>query len=134
MRKSLITSLILHAAILVAALVVLPDPDKYKVQTQDAIQVDISQISDESKRKATAKSADKPIEKAAPKKVEEVKKVEPAPKVDEKVKTAVKEPVAEPPPPPPAPKVEEPKKEEPKPLDPDPLKDLLKKVEEEPKP
>ena len=30
--------------------------------------------------------------------------------------------------------MEEPKKEEPKPLDPDPLKDLLKKVEEEPKP
>ena len=132
MRKSLITSLVLHASILVAALVVLPDPDKYKVQPQDAIQVDISQITDESKRKAISKAAEKPIEKAAPKKVEEVKKVEPAPKVDEKVKTAVKEPVAEPPPP--APKVEEPKKEEPKPLDPDPLKDLLKKVEEEPKP
>ena len=73
MRKSLITSLVLHASILVAALVVLPDPDKYKVQPQDAIQVDISQISDESKRKATSKSAEKPIEKAAPKKVEEVK-------------------------------------------------------------
>jgi outer membrane biosynthesis protein TonB len=132
MRKSLITSLVLHGAILVAALVVLPDPDKYKVQPQDAIQVDISKITDESKRKATSKTAEKPIEKIAPKKAEVVKKVEPAPKVDEKVKTAVKEPVAEPPPP--APKVEEPKKEEPKPLDPDPLKDLLKKVEEEPKP
>jgi outer membrane biosynthesis protein TonB len=132
MRKSLITSLVLHASILVAALVVLPNPDKYKVQPQDAIQVDISQISDESKRKTTSKSAEKPVEKPAPKKVEEVKKAEPAPKVDEKVKTAVKEPVAEPPPP--APKAEEPKKEEPKPLDPDPLKDLLKKVEEEPKP
>ncbi len=79
-----------------------------------------------------SKTAEKPVEKAAPKKAEVVKKVEPAPKVDEEVKTAVKEPVAEPPPP--APKVEEPKKEEPKPLDPDPLKDLLKKVEEEPKP
>ena len=132
MRKSLITSLVLHASILVAALVVLPNPDKYKVQPQDAIQVDISQISDESKRKATSKTAEKPVEKAAPKKVEEVKKVEPAPKVDEKVKTAVKEPLAEPPPP--APKVEEPKKEEPKLLDPAALNDLLKKVEEEPKP
>ena len=50
MRKSLITSLVLHGAILVAALVVLPDPDKYKVQPQDAIQVDISQITDESKQ------------------------------------------------------------------------------------
>jgi hypothetical protein len=47
MRKSLITSLVLHASILVAALVVLPNPDKYKVKPQDAIQVDISQISDE---------------------------------------------------------------------------------------
>ena len=132
MRKSLITSLVLHGAILVAALVVLPSPDKFKVQPQDSIQVDISKISDESKRKATTKTAEKPVEKPAPKKAEVVKKVEPAPKVDEKVKLAVKEPVAEPPPP--EPKKEEPKKEEPKPLDPDPLKDLLKKVEEEPKP
>lgn len=132
MRKSLITSLVLHCAVLIAALVVLPDPDRYKVKPQDSIQVDISQITDESKRKATSKTAEKPVEKPAPKKVEVVKKVEPAPKVDEKVKTAVKEPVAEPPPP--APKPEEPKKVEPTPLDPDPLKDLLKKVEEEPKP
>jgi outer membrane biosynthesis protein TonB len=132
MRKSLITSLILHGAVLVAALIVLPNPDRYKVQPQDSIQVDISKLTDESKRKATTKTAEKPVEKPAPKKVEEVKKVEPAPKVDEKVKTAVKEAVAEPPPP--APKVEEPKKEEPKPLDPDPLKNLVKKVEEELKP
>jgi outer membrane biosynthesis protein TonB len=132
MRKSLITSLVLHGAILVAALVVLPDPDKFKVQPQDAIQVDISKLTDESKRKATSKTAEKPVEKAAPKKTEVVKKVEPAPKVAEEVKKAVKEAVVEPPPP--QPKVEEPKKVEPKPLDPDPLKDLLKKVEEEPKP
>ena len=132
MRKSLITSLVLHGAILVAALVVLPGPDKFKVQPQDSIQVDISKISDQSKRKATTKTAEKPVEKPAPAKAEVVKKVEPAPKVDEKVKMAVKEPVAEPPPP--EPKKEEPKKEEQKPLDPNPLKDLLKKVEEEPKP
>ena len=132
MRKSLITSLVLHGGVLVAALIVLPNPDKFKVQPQDAIQVDISKLTDESKRKATSKTAEKPVEKAAPKKTEVVKKVEPAPKVAEEVKKAVKEAVAEPPPP--APKVEEPKKEEPKPLDPDPLKDLLKKVEEEPKP
>ena len=131
MRKSLITSLVLHGGVLVAALIVLPNPDKFKVQPQDAIQVDISKLADESKRKATTKSAEKPVERVAPKKAEVVKKVEPAPKVAEEVKKAVKEAVAEPPPP--APKVEEPKKEEPKPLDPDPLKDLLKKVEEEPK-
>ena len=132
MRKSLITSLVLHGAVLVAALIVLPNPDKFKLQPQDAIQVDISKLTDESKRKATSKTAEKPVEKPVPKKTEVVKKVEPAPKIAEEVKKAVKEAVAEPPPP--APKVEEPKKEEPKPLDPDPLKDLLKKVEEEPKP
>ena len=132
MRKSLITSLILHGGVLVAALIVLPNPDKFKVQPQDAIQVDISKLTDESKRKATTKSAEKLVEKPAPKKTEVVKKVEPAPKVAEEVKKAVKEAVAEPPPP--APKVEEPKKEEPKPLDPDPLTDFLKKVEEKPKP
>jgi outer membrane biosynthesis protein TonB len=132
MRKSLITSLVLHGAVLVAALIVLPNPDKFKVQPQDAIQVDISKLTDESKRKATSKTAEKPVEKAAPKKTEVVKKVEPAPKVAEEVKKAVKEAVVEPPPP--QPKVEEPKKVEPKPLDPDSLKDLLKKVEEEPKP
>ena len=132
MRKSLITSLILHGGILVAALIVLPNSDKFKVQPQDSIQVDISQLTDESKRKATSKTAEKPVEKVAPKKTEVVTQVEPAPKVDEKVKTAVKEAVAEPPPP--EPKKEEPKKEEPKPLDPVLLNDLLKKVEEEPKP
>jgi colicin import membrane protein len=132
MRKSLITSLVLHGAVLVAALIVLPNPDKFKVQSQDSIQVDISKLTDESKRKATTKTAEKPVEKPASKKTEVVKKAEPAPKVAEEVKKAVKEAVAEPPLP--APKVEEPKKDEPKPLDPDRLKDLLKKVEEEPKP
>ena len=123
MRKSLITSLVLHGGVLVAALIVLPNSDKFKVQPQDAIQVDISQITDESKRQATSKTAEKPVEKIAPPKTEVVKKVEPAPIVDQKVKTAVKEPVTAPPPP-------QPKQEEPKPLDSDPLKELLKKVEE----
>ena len=123
MRKSLITSLVLHGGVLVAALIVLPNSDKFKVQPQDAIQVDISQITDESKRQATSKTAEKPVEKIAPPKTEVVKRVEPAPIVDEKVKTAVKEPVAEPPPP-------QPKQEEPKPLDSAPMKELLKKVEE----
>ena len=49
MRKSLITSLVLHCGVLVAALIVLPNPDKFKVQPQDAIQVDISKLTDEFK-------------------------------------------------------------------------------------
>jgi outer membrane biosynthesis protein TonB len=132
MRKSLIASFVLHGAILVAALVVLPNPEEFKVKPQDAIEVDISQITDESKRKATAKVDAPPEKKVAPKKAEEVKKVDPAPKVAPVVKTAAKEPVA--PPPPEAPKPDKPKKEEPKPLDPDPLEALIKKVEEKPKP
>jgi outer membrane biosynthesis protein TonB len=132
MRKSLIASFVLHGAILVAALMVLPNPEEFKVKPQDSIEVDISQITDESKRKATAKVDAPPEKKVAPKKVEEVKKAEPAPKVAPEVKTAAKEPVA--PPPPEAKKPVEPKKEEPKPLDPDPLKALIKKVEEKPAP
>ena len=129
MRKSLITSFGLHGAILVAALVVLPNPKQFDVKPQDSVQVDISNIGDVTKKKATAKVA-APAEKVvAPKKVEVVKKVEPAPKVAEEIKTAAKEPVAEPPPPE-IKKAPEPPKEEPKPLDPAPLKDLLKAVEE----
>ena len=119
MRWSLITSLALHASILVAALVVLPNPDRFQIKPQDAIEVDISNIADQSKRMATAKEAEKPKEKPALKKAETVAKVDPAPKIAEKEVKAVKEAVAEPQPP-------EPKKEEPKPLDSDPLKDLIK--------
>ncbi len=121
MRWSLITSLALHASILAAALVVLPNPDAFKITPQEAIQVDISNIGDQSKRMAMVKEAEKPKEKPAPKKSETVKKSEPAPKIAEKEVKAVKEASAEEPPPP------EPKKEEPKPLDSDPLKDLIKK-------
>ena len=129
MRKSLITSFGLHAAILVAALVVLPSPKQFDVKPQDSVQVDISNIADVTKKVATSKEAAPPDVKVAPKKVEVVKKIEPAPKVAEEIKTAVKEPVAEPPSLEPK-KVPEPPKEEPKPLDADPLQDLLKKVDE----
>jgi len=119
MRWSLVISLALHASILVAALVVLPNPNAFEVKPQEAIQVDISNIADQSKRMATVKDAEKPKEKPAPKKSETVKKSEPAPKIAEKEIKAVKEASFEPPPP-------EPKKEEPKPLDADPLEDLIK--------
>lgn len=119
MRWSLTSSLVLHAAILAAALVVLPNPDAYQVKPQDAIEVDISNIADQSKRMAMVKEAEKPKEKPAPKKAETIKKTEPAPKIAEKEVKAVKEVSAEPEPP-------QPKKEEPKPLDSDPLKDLIK--------
>ncbi len=129
MRWSLVTSFALHAAILGAALIVLPNPDAFKITPQEAIEVDISNIADQSKRMAMVKEAEKPTEKPAPKKAEPVKKAEPAPKIAEKEVRAVKEASHEPSP------LAEPKKEEPKPLDSDPLKDLIKKeVAEEAEP
>jgi len=130
MRWGLTTSLVLHGAILAAALVVLPRPEPFKVKPQDAIQVDISRIEDVSKRQATVKAVEKPVEKPAPKKTEEVKKTEPAPKPAEEVKKAAKEPEAAPPKP--EVKTAEPKKEEPKPLDTAALADTLKTIEEKP--
>lgn len=130
MRWSLTTSLVLHGAILAAALVVLPRPEPFKVKPQEAIEVDISRIEDVSKRQATVKAAEKPVEKPAAKKTEEVKKTEPAPKPAEEVKKAAKEPEAAPPKP--EAKKEQPKKEEPKPLDTAALADALKTIEDKP--
>jgi outer membrane biosynthesis protein TonB len=124
MRWSLTTSLGLHVAILVAALVVLPSPDAFKVDPQPAIQVDISNISDVTKIMTTTKDAEESKDKPAPKKAETVKPSEPAPKEAKVEQKAVKEASAEPPPP--EPKKEEPKKEEPAPPDPTALKDLIK--------
>ncbi len=135
MRRGLIISLVLHAAILLAALVVLPNPDAFKILPQQTVMVDISKIGDVAKVKAQAPEAPK-AEKPAPKEAPPAPKAEPQPKVAEKEVKAAREP---PPPPPEPPKKEEPKKqppkpEEPKPLDPDPLKDLIKKSEDKPKP
>ena len=66
MRKSLITSFVLHGAILVAALVVLPNPKEFNVKPHDSIQVDISQLGDESKRKETARLTAHPDKKVRP--------------------------------------------------------------------
>jgi flagellar biosynthesis GTPase FlhF len=119
MRKFLVISLALHAAVLVLALAVLPSADKFEVKSRTAIEVDISRIGDVSKRMAIAKEAEAPKEKPAPKKSETVKKAEPAPKVDEDVKKAVKEAAAEP-------RKDEPRKADSKPAD--PLKDLIKET------
>lgn len=127
MRWSLTTSFMLHAAILIAALVVLPNPKEFVVSPQQSIQVDISKISDTTKQMA-AKQDEKPVEQPKPKKVEAPKpETKPAPKVAEVEKKAVTEAKTEPQP--------EPKKEEPKPLDAEPLKDLIKDtVTEAPQP
>ncbi len=144
MKYSLTTSLLLHAAILIAALVTLPEANPYKIKPQEAVMVDISKISDTTKQMAMTKAeAPKPVEKPAPKKAEVVKKPEDTQaKIAEETKTAAKEAKAAEPPPPepdalkeliketvaeePAPKKEKPKKEE--------VKKAEVKPKEKPKP
>jgi outer membrane biosynthesis protein TonB len=153
MRWSLATSFLIHAAILIAAFVVLPNPEEFKVQDSDPIPVDLVSLEDFSKRQAQTKTAEEPKpQKIAPKPAE-VKPDKPAPEVAPEIKTAAREPTAPKPPEPvkkeepkpepkkeevkkEEPKKEEPKKaEEPKPLDSDPLKDLIKDtVDEKPEP
>jgi outer membrane biosynthesis protein TonB len=130
MRRSLTISLLAHAAILASAFVVLPNPQEFKVEEQESIPIDIVSIEDLGKRQATVKTPEKPVEKAAPKPVETIQPVKPAPEVAPEVKTAAKEVSA--PPPEPKPEVkEEPKKEEAK-IEPKPeeLAELIKKTDE----
>jgi outer membrane biosynthesis protein TonB len=130
MRRSLTISLLMHAAILAAAFVVLPNPDEFKVDEQESIPIDIVSIEDLGKRQATVKTPEQPVEKAAPKPAEVLQKVQPAPEVAPEVKTAAKEASA-PPEPKPEPRKEEPKKEEPKPEPkPEELAELIKKTDE----
>jgi outer membrane biosynthesis protein TonB len=130
MRRSLTISVLVHAAILAAAFVVLPNPKEFKVEDQESIPVDIVSIEDLGKRQATVKTPEKPAEKVAPKPVDVMKQVKPAPEVAPEIKTAAKEASA-PPEPKPEPKKEEPKKEEPKPAPkPEDLAELIKKTDE----
>ncbi len=149
MKKSVLLSTVFHGAILALALFSIPASNALKAPPVNAIEVDISQISDDSKRLAATTDDVPETAKPAPKKMDVVKETPPAPKVAEEIKTAMKEPVAPEPPKPPEPKKEEPKKEQPKkeepkkveekPLDSDPLKELIalqeaeKKKEEEKK-
>lgn len=134
MKGSLAASITFHAAILAAALVVLPKP-KYDTPPVEAINVDISNITDTNKLTAMAPDAPAKVEKPTPKKAEVVKKVDPTLKVADKEVTAAKEAKPEPPPPPEA-KPETPKdaKPEPPPPDSSAMADLMKQVEETPPP
>jgi outer membrane biosynthesis protein TonB len=127
MRRSLIASLVFHAAILVAALVVLPNPDAFKIDPQPAIQVDISNISDTTKLMNMTKAEEPPKEPPVIAKSDVVAPTPPAPKVAEKEVKAVREASAEPPP---EPSKDTPKPDKPKdaapPPDPNLLKDLIK--------
>jgi TolA protein len=140
MKKSVLGSVSFHAMILLIALFGLPSTKPFEIQPVEAVQVDISNITDTTKVKAQTKSDDKPVEKPKPKASKAIEKAKPQEKVAEEKKVAPKEPAKqEPPPPEPEKKVEE-KKVEDAPVDPDPLKEMLeaedaqlKKVEAEKK-
>jgi colicin import membrane protein len=133
MKGSVTSSAVVHAALLMAVLVGLPSPEPFKVEPQNAVQVDISNIGDVTKVMATTKEAVPTPEKPAAQKTEVTKQVKPAPKVAEEEVLAAKPKEPEPEPEPV--KKPEPKKAEDKPLDSDPLKELLEeqKLEEEKK-
>ena len=121
MRYSLAISLAVHAAILLAAVVVLPSPDLFKVEEMDTIPVDIVSIEEVSKRQATVKAPqEKPAEKPAPPKPV-AQETKPEPKIADEIKLAAREPEAAEPPPP-EPEAKEPKLEA--------LEELIKKTED----
>ena len=132
MKKPATISIGLHAAILFAALVGFSAPKPFVVKPIEAIQVDISTISDKTQQMALAKEAAPKPDKPAPKPTKIVKDVPPAPKVADEIKTAAHEPVKQEPTPPepkPDPTRPEPKVEPPKPVEPTPLADdALKKL------
>ena len=134
MKKPATISIGLHAALLFAALVGFSAPKPFEVKPIEAIQVDISNISDKTQQMATVKDATPTAAKPAPKPTKIVEDVPPAPKVADEVKTAAREPVKPPEPVPPEPKPDP----TPPPPDTKALTDLLKKTDppktEEPKP
>jgi TolA protein len=131
MKKSTLVSVSFHALILLVALFGLPATKPFEIQPVEAIQVDISNITDNTKVKAQTKSDEKPVDKPKPKVSKAVEKSKPEEKVTEEKKVAAQEPAkAEPAPPEPEKKVEPPKpveekKAEDKPVDPDPLQKML---------
>lgn len=128
MRIGLITSFVIHAGILLAAVVVLPEPEKFLPVPEESIPVEIIEFTSISQRVATTTKKSDPVKNPLPPKVEKVDKPEPKTKPAKEVKKAAIEPQPEPAPEP------EPKKKEPTPREPDPVKELIEKVEKLPEP
>ncbi len=127
MRIGLSVSFAIHASILLAAVIVLPDPRKYLPEQEESIPVELIELADTSQRVATAKKAKAdPPKLALPKLVEKVGEPLPDAELAEKIKKAALEPQPVPEP--------EPKKKEPEPPKPDPVKELIEKVEKLPPP
>jgi len=127
MRIGLSISFGIHAAILLAAVVVLPDPQKFLPEPEESIPVELVELADTSQRVATTTEAKAdPPKKALPRKVEIVGDPLPDAELAKKIKKAALEPQPEPAP--------EPIKKEPEPAKPDPVKELIEKVEKLPEP
>lgn len=98
MKRPLAISLGCHAALILAALLIVPAPPPFKVKEPAPIVVDISNIGDKVQQMATTKTdVAETKEPPAPKETKVVKDVPPAPKVADKVNTAAREPVKPPP-------------------------------------
>ena len=121
MKKSALGSLSFHALIVLVALFGIPATKPFEIQPVEAIQVDISNITDNTKVKAQTKSDEKPVDKPKPKVSKSDVKTKPVEKVTEEKVVAAKEPAKVEPPP----KQTEEKKIEDTPVDPDPLKQML---------
>jgi TolA protein len=143
MKRSAIASVSLHALIIAGALFGLPGIAPPEIKPVEAIQVDISNITDETKLKAQSTVEEQPLEKPQPKASEAEKNTKPLENVAEEKKYAAVDPTPQEPEPQPEPEPKpEPKAEE-QPLDSDPLKqiieeeqnkaDEIKKLEEEKK-
>ncbi len=99
MRYSLPISLAVHSAILLAAVIVLPSPDRYLVEELPSIPVDIVSIEELSQRQATIKAPEpKQVAEPAPPKIESKEEPAPQSKPAEEVAKAQPEEKSEPPP------------------------------------
>ncbi len=136
LRWSLPISVLMHLAILISAMVMLPGPEAFRVPPQEALPVEIVDITEVSRRVTMRKDApEKPAKKPAPPKVERKPEPKPQPRPQPKPAPKPSKPAPKPTPPPkPAPKPA-PKAEPAPPPDADALKQLVEKVAEpEPKP
>ncbi len=135
---SLVVSFAAHVAILLFALVALPQPDSHKISEPPPIAVNIEDFQDVAQRanQTTEPLKDQPKPDETPKVQKVEKKIDkPSPKPAEEIKQAAREPQAQPEAKP------EPKPEPPKPAetqpDPKPLEELIKQTEDispDPKP
>ena len=97
MRWSLTASVLLHGAIVAAAIVALPSLDTYEVEDLDSIPVELVDIEEVSARQAVSKDApDEPEDPPAPPKVEEAEAPRPAREPAKEVEQAAREPEPEP--------------------------------------